>query len=149
MDEPDVGLARMRLRPADQRDARKFSELNRRFNGCAEQLEELDERTEKVIVAEVEGELVGFACVRIIRSVCCDSPSAELSELFVDEASRRRGVGAALVSEAERISWKSRCSELVVRTRASNDDARALFDHRGYEEALHVVYRKRAPDIRG
>jgi len=123
----------MRVRPAEQRDTRKFSELNRRFNGCAGRFEERDERTEKVIVAEVEGELVGFACVQIVRSVCSDSPWAELTELFVDEASRRRGVGAALVSEAERISWKSGCSELVLRTRASNHDARTLFDNCGYE----------------
>ena len=139
----------MRIRLAEQRDTRNFSELNRRFNGCAGRLEERDERTEKVIVAEVEGELVGFACVQIVRSVCSDSPSAELTELFVDEASRRRGVGAALVSEAERVSWKSRCSELVLRTKASNHDARAFFDRCGYDEAQHTIYRKRVSGIRG
>ena len=139
----------MRIRLAEQRDSKRFSELNRRFNGCAGRLEEHDERTEKVIVAEVDEELVGFACVHIIRSVCSDSPSAELTEFFVDEASRRRGVGAALVSEAERISWESRCSELVLRTRASNHEARALFEHCGYEKAQHATYRKRASRIRG
>lgn len=139
----------MRIRPAEQGDARQFSELNRRFNGCAGRLGEHDERSEKVIVAEIEGELVGFACVRIVRSVCSDSPSAELTELFVDEASRRRGVGAALASEAERIAWKSGCGELVLRTRSNNLEARALFDRCGYEEARHATYRKRAPRIHG
>jgi len=134
----------MRIRPAEQRDIGEFSELNRRFNGSAGRLEDRDERSETVIVAEVEGELVGFACVHIVRSVCSNSPSAELTELFVDEASRRRGVGVALVSEAERISWKSGSTELVLRTRASNLEARALFDHCGYEEAQHATYRKRA-----
>jgi len=139
----------MRIRPAEQRDARQFSELNRQFNGCAGRLGERDERSEKVIVAEVEGDLVGFACVHIVRSVCSNSPSAELTELFVDQASRRRGVGAGLVSEAERISWKSGCSELLLRTRASNLEARALFDQCGYEEAHHATYRKRASRMRG
>lgn len=134
----------MRIRPAERRDSEGFSELNRRFNGCAGELEARDERTETVIVAEAEGKLVGFACVRVNRTVCSASPSAELTELFVDEASRRHGVGTALVSEAERLSWKNGCSELVLRTRAGNHGARALFDHCGYEEAPHVTYRKLA-----
>ena len=139
----------MRIRPAEQSDTKKFSELNRRFNGCAGRLEERNERSERVIVAEVEGELVGFACIQIIHSVCSDCPWAELTELFVDKASRRRGVGAALVSAAERISWKSSCNELVLRTRADNLEARALFDHCGYEQAQHAIYRKRASKTRG
>ena len=134
----------MRIRPAEQRDANEFAELNRRFNSGAARLEERDERSEQVVVAEVGGDLVGFACVQIIHSVCSESPWAELTELFVDEASRRRGLGAALVSEVERISRKAGCSELVLRTRASNRDARALFADCGYEEAPHIVYRKRA-----
>jgi GNAT superfamily N-acetyltransferase len=134
----------MRIRPAEQGDSRRFSELNRRFNGSDARLDERDDRSERVIVAEVGGTLVGFACVRIHRSVCCDSPSAELTELFVEAECRRRGVGAALVSEAERISWKSGCSELVLRTKAGNLAARALFDRCGYEDARHTTYRKRA-----
>jgi ribosomal protein S18 acetylase RimI-like enzyme len=120
-----------------------FAELNQRFNGSGGRLEHLNKGSERVLVAEVDGELVGFACVQINNSACSDSPWAELTELFVDEASRRRGVGAALVSEAERISWKSGCQELVLRTRTSNHQARALFESCGYEEAAHVVYRKR------
>jgi GNAT superfamily N-acetyltransferase len=141
-------LTRQRIRAAELRDAEEFSRLNRRFNGCAARLEALDQRTEKVIVAEVEGELVGFACLQIIRSVCSDAPSAELTELFVDEGSRRLGVGAALVAEVERIAWMSECSELVLRTRVGNHQSRAFFDSCGYEVARHSVYRKRAAPLR-
>ena len=132
----------MRIRPAAQDDADRFAELNRQFNGCSGRLDDCDE-AERVIVAEVGRELVGFACVRINYSACSRSPWAELTELFVDKASRRGGVGEALVSEAERIAWKSECSELVLRTRASNREACALFTSCGYEDARHVVLRKR------
>lgn len=133
----------LRIRPAGQGDAPQFSELNRRFNNCPGRLADRDERTETVIVAEIEGALVGFACVRILRSVCSDAPSAELTELFVDETARRRGVGAALVAEAERVSCKNGCSELLLRTRTDNHGARALFDRCGFEDAQHTTYRKR------
>ncbi len=134
----------MRIRPAEQRDVIEFAALNRRFNGGAGRLEKHDDKFEKVLVAEDGGELVGFACVQFLRTACFDSPWAELTELFVDNANRRRGVGAALVSEVERLSWKRGCSELIMRTRANNREARALFEDCGYEEAQHVVYRKRS-----
>ena len=132
----------MRIRRAEQRDASEFADLSLRFNGEAGRLEALDEQSEHVLVAEVDSALVGFACVQICRSVCSDSPWAELTELFVDNASRRQGIGAALVSEVERISWKCGCSELVLRTRVTNSEARALFEGCGYQEAPHVIYRK-------
>ena len=133
----------MRIRPAELRDARQFSELNQRFNGCTAQLENRDERAETIIVAEVDGCLVGFACVQIIRTVCADFPWAEMTELFVDEPNRRHGIGAALVSEAERIAWECKCSELVLRTRTDNREARSFFERCGYDNAPHSVFRKR------
>ena len=133
----------MRIRPAEPRDAGEFAELNRRFNGEPGRLAASEAGSERVLVAELEGALVGFACVQILRTVCSDSPWAELTELFVDDASRCRGIGAALVSEAERIAWASGCGELVLRTRGDNSEARALFEGCGYERAAHVVYRKR------
>ena len=124
----------MRIRPAEPRDASEFAELSRRFNGSAGRLEKCDRDSERVIVAEVGGKLVGFACVQIVRSVCLDSPWAELTELFVDQASRHHGVGAALVAEVESTSWKSGCSALVLRTRTSNleaDTSRRLLSSAG------------------
>jgi len=133
----------MRIRPAQQGDATQFAKLNQQFNGCSGPFGDLAGASERVLVAESGGQLVGFACVQINQSVCSESPRAELTELFVDTAMRRRGVGAALVSEAERFAWNSGCSELVLRTKADNREARALFTGCGFRVAEHVVFRKR------
>ncbi len=136
----------MRIRPAERRDAARLAELNRMFNGADGLSDRFVEEQERVLLAEIDGEIVGFAFVQVNRSVCYASPWAELTELFVDGASRRCGVGAELVADAERLAWQEGCHELVLRTNANNREARALFANCGFEEAEHVVLRKQRPE---
>ena len=94
-------------------------------------------------MAQVAREIVGFACIQVNRSICYPAPWAEVTELFVQETSRRSGVGKALVAEAERVAWAEGCSEVLLRTRASNREARALFAGCGFDEVEHICLRKR------
>ncbi len=136
----------MQIRLAQREQAAQLAELNRQFNGVVQMSGVPVEGPERVLVADLAGEIVGFACVQVIRSMCYAAPWAELTELFVASASRRCGVGAALVAEAERCAWQEGCSELVLRANVNNGEARALFAKRGFAEAKDMVLRKPRPE---
>jgi GNAT superfamily N-acetyltransferase len=76
------------------------------------------------VVAELDGEIVGFATV-LPRT----DGEAELEDLFVDPASWRRGVGARLVAEAER-----RAAGLGVRSLhvVAHERARIFYESCGF-----------------
>ena len=80
-------------------DTHEWARLNAIFNGVQVGLEQLSSRlanphrVETPIVAEVDNCIVGFASLRLVPCVFYDTPHAELTELFVQEAYRRRGIG--------------------------------------------------------
>ena len=55
------------------------------------------------------------------------------TELFVQEAYRRRGIGRALVAHAERLAYEGGATELFVLT-GSNHEAQSLYHAMGYED---------------
>ena len=54
---------------------------------------------EIVVVGEVDGQVVGFACTQLLESICYAKPWAELTELFVQERYRRQGLGRGLIGQ--------------------------------------------------
>jgi ribosomal protein S18 acetylase RimI-like enzyme len=90
--------------------------------------------TDKVIVAELGGEIVGLACLHTSLSVAYDEPAAKLSAIVVDELHRRRGIGEALVRELEREAKRRRCCLLFLTTAAHRDNAHAFYERIGFEE---------------
>ena len=99
--------------------------------------------TERIWVAVVGGEIVGFAAVQQTRSFRYRRPTHELTELYVTESHRRRGVGSQLL-EAVRVDAES-CGalELFLRVHRDNRAARRLYERAGLEAAAHHVYRDR------
>ncbi len=93
------------IRLAEPGDAAQLYGLNERFNGPSGSTVELMARSlrentqELVIVADLEGILAGFVCVQVKRSFCYEIPSAEVTEVFVDEEYR---LGREMLSLAER-----------------------------------------------
>lgn len=58
--------------------------------------------SEIVLVAESEDKILGFACAQLIDSFCYTRPYAELNELYIQVAYRRKGIGIALVRSIEK-----------------------------------------------
>ena len=59
----------------------------------------------------------------------------ELTELFVQEAYRHRGIGRALVAHAERLACEGGATELFVLTGFfTNHEAQSLYHAMGYED---------------
>ncbi|MCX5759264.1 MAG: GNAT family N-acetyltransferase, partial [Candidatus Hydrogenedentes bacterium] len=87
-------------------DADELARLNGLFNRVFEQSQTLALRMENTrqvetaILAEMESRVIGFAAARVVPCVCYATAYAELTELFVEEAWRRRRVGRTLVEHA-------------------------------------------------
>jgi ribosomal protein S18 acetylase RimI-like enzyme len=128
------------LRIATPADAEVLAELNRLFNQADEPAELWAERLadprqiERAILAEVNGQVVGMAGLRLAPGLFYPEPQAEITELFVLPNFRRKGVGRALLEKAEALARQAGASELIIRVDAENDSARHLYRSLGYEE---------------
>jgi ribosomal protein S18 acetylase RimI-like enzyme len=125
--------------PAQLSDAGEIARLNGLFNGSSEPSEAYlprladPRRVDTPLLAWLDGQAVGIANLRLAPSVFYPEPYAELSELFVEEAYRRRGVGRALILYAEALARQAGASELAVLTDHENHAALGLYRSLGYE----------------
>jgi GNAT superfamily N-acetyltransferase len=119
-------------------DAAALARLNEAFNGVVEPPEELAQRllnprrVEQPILAEIAGQPVGLVALRVVPCVFYTSPHAELTELYVEPAYRRQGVGRALVDYAARLAREAGAETLLVLTDFCNDTAQSLYRDRGF-----------------
>ncbi len=126
------------IRPATVADAAALTRLNLLFNGSSNPAEVMAQRladprqVESAFLAEIGGEIVGFAGLRLIPSLFYPETLAELTELFVEEAYRRQGVGRALIAVVEQKAIERGARELLVLTDRDNQEAQALYYSLGY-----------------
>ena len=91
-------------------------------------LEALRERDQLVVALE-GGEPLGLAWVITTRAL---DRAAYLRLLLVAEGQQSRGVGAALLADAERRARASGCRHLVLLVTTANRRARAFYARHGY-----------------
>jgi N-acetylglutamate synthase-like GNAT family acetyltransferase len=89
---------------------------------------------DRLVVAELEGRVVGLASVHISLSVEYDEPSAKLSAIVVDSDYRRRGIGEALVAEIEAEARARGCCLVFLTTAERRGEAHAFYRRIGFEE---------------
>jgi ribosomal protein S18 acetylase RimI-like enzyme len=89
---------------------------------------------EHPILVELDGNVVGFASLRLLNYLGEDAPYAEISELFVSERYRRQGIARALMTELEVRARAAGASNLAVLTAAENEAAIALYRAMGFQE---------------
>lgn len=83
------------------------------------------------LVAEVGGEVVGFADLLIYPEVTEGAMAAELMGLVVRADHRRRGIGRALLDEACRIAATRGVAEFHICTEQDNQIAQRLYASAG------------------
>jgi ribosomal protein S18 acetylase RimI-like enzyme len=111
MDEPAVQIAT----PAD---APSISDLLYEFNGEALPPAELAERMEQaqgletVFLGELAGRLAGLLVLRTVPTLSEPEDWAEITELYVRPAARRRGVGKALVEAVIQYAQSRGCTQV-------------------------------------
>jgi ribosomal protein S18 acetylase RimI-like enzyme len=121
-------------------DAPAIAKLNLLFNEVDESAENIAARmddpacVETVILAKVADEVVGFALVCVVPSVLYSTPHAELTELYVMEEFRQRGIASDLIAFAEKVAVQKGARSILVQTGDDNEPALALYKKFGYEE---------------
>ena len=96
----------------------------------------------EVGVATVDGEVLGAVVVSERAEMLSGEPSAHLEILAVDARAEGRGMGSALVREAERLAAARGLGTMSLNVFAANAKARALYARCGFDGEL-VRYFKR------
>lgn len=128
-------------------DAPDIAQLNLLFNEGRKSAEEIASDmmnpncVESVILAKTSDQTIGFALIRIVRTVLYVTPHAELTELFVMEAFRQQGAASRLIAFAEQIAKQKGAKSMIVQTGDDNIPALSLYHKLGYEE-YDVVLKK-------
>ena len=97
---------------------------------------------ETTILAEVDGQTVGFACLRLVPYMSGDEPYAELTDLFVAEGFRRRGVARALMAHVEQLARAGGATDMILLTGHENDGAQAFYRALGYQDYSLALRRR-------
>lgn len=89
-------------------------------------------RFEMALLAELDGQPAGFACLRLLPCLCYAGLYSELTELYVDPAYRGKGAAQALIAAAEQIAQERGAPQMVILTGMDNLPARTLYGKMGF-----------------
>lgn len=90
------------------------------------------------LVADLGGEVVGYALGSVALTLYANGPVLELQELMVAPERRRRGIGRRLVEAALKWAVAAECAEATVPTRRARDFYVGL----GFEETATYLKRR-------
>jgi ribosomal protein S18 acetylase RimI-like enzyme len=136
------------IRHATPADAPALARMNEAFNGASDPAEQIAARLvacaaiETPLLAELDGQAIGFACVRVVPCVLYAEPYAELTELYVEPDYRHHGIGRALIARAEALVRERGAADLIIMTSVSNAAAQALYRSAGYDTYAVALNRK-------
>ncbi|MCH5291892.1 MAG: GNAT family N-acetyltransferase [Treponema sp.] len=129
----------MEIRLATAKDAPQLFCLNEQFNGAGVATLEgirgslAGGHQEVVFVADLGGVLAGFVCVQLKKSFCYSSLAAEITEVFVRQDFRRRGIASRMIEAAERHCRRNYpLGEFTLLVGKSNLAAYALYKSLGF-----------------
>jgi ribosomal protein S18 acetylase RimI-like enzyme len=136
------------VRLATKNDAKELSRLNQEFNGgdrshASEIIESLNKSTELIAVAVINDKVVGFACAQSFKSFCYQELQAEITEMYVEEASRRKGIASSLISFLEGNLQARGVKNIKVLTGRENNSAIKTYEICNYVKDDELVLHKR------
>jgi predicted N-acetyltransferase YhbS len=99
----------------------------------AERLAAMQAEGRLVLVAELDGEVVGCLSTSVMRVLHRPAPLGRISMMVVDEALRGRGIGAALVRAAEKALAERGCRLVEVTSNLRRAEAHRFYERLGYE----------------
>ena len=102
-------------------------------NAVQARLERLAIVGDRVVVAELDGQVAGVAHLQVSPALERERPAARIGALVVDEGQRGRGVGRALVQAVEGEARRRGCQLLVVTTAEHRGDAHLFYERVGLE----------------
>jgi predicted N-acetyltransferase YhbS len=111
----------------------------------AERLAEMQGDGRLVLVAELDGAVIGCLSTSIMRVLHRPRPVGRISMMVVDEAVRGRGIGAALVRAAEQALTKAGCGIVEVTSNVRRAEAHRFYEQLGYERTSVRLAREPEP----
>lgn len=144
--------ANVRVRLAALTDAEELSRLNQEFNGGEKRpptkiTESLNLNTNELIaVAEISDNIVGFGCAQSFYSFCYEEPHGEITELYVEEAFRRKGIAVAIISCLEGNLTERGVKSMKVLTGRRNNAAIKTYENCNYIIDDEQLLKKRLGD---
>ncbi len=97
----------------------------------------------RVLVAEHDGEVLGFVALHVLPRFEHSDPIVRVIALVVDPGVRERGVGHHLMEEAERVGRDAGAAFVEVTAGRHRPDALRLYEALGYDATVAVYLRKR------
>ncbi len=106
-------------------------------------LERFAEIGSSVRVAEVGDERLGFISLLLIPRFEHGDQVVRIMALVVDPAARERGIGHALMAEADRLGTDAGAAFVEVTAGHHRQEARRLYEACGFDASLTAYLRKR------
>jgi GNAT superfamily N-acetyltransferase len=137
------------LRPATDADADRIASLftDEGYpagpSDIAERLERFASPYSQVVVADYEGEILGFIALHALPRFEHSDRVVRIMALVVDAGVRDRGVGHLLMGEAERIGRELGAAYVEVTAGHHRADAQHLYESLGYDGTVAAYLRKR------
>jgi GNAT superfamily N-acetyltransferase len=133
----------MIVREAETGDAGRMAELVAQLGfdvdalGVAERLARLEETGEPVLLADDDGEVVGLLDWHIMHTIHRPRPVGRIVALVVADGHRGKGVGKALVTEAEARIRARGCEKMEVTSNLRLLDAHGFYEALGLERSSY------------
>ena len=137
------------LRPATIADAERIAALftDEGYpagpSDIVERLERFGSPHSRVIVAEHDGEVLGFIAIHALPRFEHDDRIVRVVALVVDAGVRERGVGHLLMAEAENIGRELGAVFTEVTAGHHRPDAQRLYESLGYDASVTTYLRKK------
>jgi GNAT superfamily N-acetyltransferase len=97
----------------------------------------------RVLVAEHEDAVLGFIALHALPRLEHDDRILRILALVVDAGARERGVGKALLAEAERVAADLDVAFLEITAGHHRPEARRLYEQVGYDASVAAYLRKK------
>lgn len=106
-------------------------------------LARFDAPASRVVIAEYDGVILGFIAAHALPRFEHDDWILRVLALVVDAGARERGVGRALMAEAERFGREVGATFVEVTAGHHRPEARHLYESLGYDSSVTAYLRKK------
>jgi [ribosomal protein S18]-alanine N-acetyltransferase len=122
-----------KVRPFQPGDSEAVSEICRHSPQAAqwpkESYDQAHSSGQFVLIAEINGRICGFLVARVIPD------EAEILNMAVDPAHRRKGIGSTLLSAANSAAQAQNAKNIYLEVRESNSAAISFYRRHGFEKS--------------
>jgi len=135
------------IRWANTRDAEELLKLNDAFNGVGTSIEEVIDSlaisNELIALAVIDDQAVGFACAQYFKSFCYRGLQGEITEMYIAEVARRRGLATLLIAFIEEELKARGVTSVKILTGHRNEMAIKTYEKSNYARKEEVLLQKK------